>query len=150
VRSLIREMAAEKAIIISTHILEEVDAICTNTLIIADGRLCFRGTPAELQARSRVHNAVLLRLPEVDAIRVRGELARLPGVAAIDDLGPAGGDRRLRVCAREGRAIIAPVAERVRALGIEPGEISVDYGRLDEVFRNITLGSLSDTRRALT
>jgi len=150
VRTLIREMASEKAIIISTHILEEVDAICSNTLIIADGRLCFRGTPAELQSRSRLHNAVLLRLAEADAIRVRGELARLPGVRAVDDLGLEADGRRLRICAEEGRPIIAPVAERIRALGVEPEEISVDYGRLDEVFRTITLGSLSDTRRART
>jgi gliding motility-associated transport system ATP-binding protein len=52
VRTLIREMAAEKAIIISTHILEEVDAVCTRAIIIAAGRLLFDGTPAELRAAS--------------------------------------------------------------------------------------------------
>jgi len=52
VRSLIKEMAHKKAIIISTHILEEVDAICTRAIIIASGQLLFDGTPAELQARS--------------------------------------------------------------------------------------------------
>jgi ABC-2 type transport system ATP-binding protein len=52
VRTLIREMAADKAIIISTHILEEVDAVCTRAIIIAAGRLLFDGTPAELRARS--------------------------------------------------------------------------------------------------
>lgn len=52
VRKLIQEMAQEKVIIISTHILEEVDAVCTRAIIIASGKLLFDGTPAELQARS--------------------------------------------------------------------------------------------------
>ena len=52
VRTLIQEMASEKAIIISTHILEEVDAVCTRAIIIASGQLLFDGTPAELMSRS--------------------------------------------------------------------------------------------------
>jgi len=52
VRMLINEMAEHKAIIISTHILEEVDAICTRAIIIASGELLFDGTPAELLAKS--------------------------------------------------------------------------------------------------
>jgi len=52
VRTLIQEMAHEKAIVISTHILEEVDAICTRAIIIASGKMLFDGTPAELLSRS--------------------------------------------------------------------------------------------------
>ena len=52
VRTLIKQMAKEKAIVISTHILEEVDAVCTRAIIIAAGRLLFDGTPAELRKRS--------------------------------------------------------------------------------------------------
>jgi ABC-2 type transport system ATP-binding protein len=52
VRTMIAEMAADKAIIVSTHILEEVDAVCTRALIIADGTVAVSGTPAELRARS--------------------------------------------------------------------------------------------------
>lgn len=52
VRTLIKEMAAHKAIIISTHIMEEVDAICTRAIIIASGQLLFDGTPKELLAKS--------------------------------------------------------------------------------------------------
>ena len=56
VRNLIREMSRDKAIIISTHILEEVDAVCTRAIIIAQGRILFDGTPAELRARSDDNN----------------------------------------------------------------------------------------------
>ena len=51
VRDLIAGLAAEKAIVISTHILEEVDAVCTRAIIIAHGRIVADGTPAELQKR---------------------------------------------------------------------------------------------------
>ncbi len=50
VRELLRGMAADKAIIISTHILEEVDAVCTRAMIISRGRLLIDGTPDELRA----------------------------------------------------------------------------------------------------
>ena len=52
VRSLIRAMSPQKAIIISTHILEEVDAVCTRAVIIDKGRIVADGTPAELLAKS--------------------------------------------------------------------------------------------------
>lgn len=50
VREMIKEMAAEKAIVISTHILEEVDAVCTRAIVIADGELKADGTPEKLRA----------------------------------------------------------------------------------------------------
>lgn len=53
VRNLIKQMAQNKAIIISTHILEEVDAVCTRAIIIANGQLLFDGTPVELRRRSK-------------------------------------------------------------------------------------------------
>ena len=52
VRAMIREMALQKVIVLSTHILEEVDAICTRVIVIAHGRIVANGTPAELKARS--------------------------------------------------------------------------------------------------
>ena len=50
VREMIKEMAAEKSIVISTHILEEVDAVCTRAIVIADGAIKADGTPAQLKA----------------------------------------------------------------------------------------------------
>jgi ABC-2 type transport system ATP-binding protein len=52
VRALIVEIAREKTIVISTHILEEVDAVCTRAIIIAHGKLVADGTPAELKSRA--------------------------------------------------------------------------------------------------
>ena len=52
VRNMIRDMASQKAIVISTHILEEVEAVCTRTIIISEGQIVASGTAAELKARS--------------------------------------------------------------------------------------------------
>ena len=56
VRRLITEMAHRKTIVISTHILEEVEAVCTRAMIIARGRILADGTPAELKRRSATGN----------------------------------------------------------------------------------------------
>tara|TARA_B100000029_G_C17561858_1_gene953678 strand:- start:1239 stop:1976 length:738 start_codon:yes stop_codon:yes gene_type:complete len=56
VRNLIKKMAKKKAIIISTHILEEVDAVCSRAIIISSGKLLFDGTPEQLIAKSDQNN----------------------------------------------------------------------------------------------
>src|ERR671931_1927695 len=60
VRNLIRELGANKAIVFSTHILEEVDAACTRAIIIDRGKIVANGTPAELRAMSELAGAVTL------------------------------------------------------------------------------------------
>ena len=82
-RKIITAMQPEKAIIISTHLLEEVEAVCSRAIIIAHGRILADGTPAELAERSRHHNAVRLGVVSGADAQVRAELARLPGVAAV-------------------------------------------------------------------
>ncbi|MBT4717864.1 MAG: ABC transporter ATP-binding protein, partial [Rhodospirillaceae bacterium] len=62
VRELIAEMSADKAIVISTHILEEVSAVCSRAVIIAEGKIVFDGSPDELAGRSPTHNAVTVRV----------------------------------------------------------------------------------------
>jgi ABC-2 type transport system ATP-binding protein len=131
VRRLIREMARDKAIIISTHILEEVDAVCSRALIIARGRIVADGTPAELQARSEYHNAVRLRTP-ADA-QARAALEGLPHVARVEAY-----DDGFIVLPRDGRPIVAEVSDLVRAHGWQIDELTIELGRLDEVFRRLT------------
>ena len=83
VRELIKEMARDKAIIISTHILEEVDAVCTRAIIIAGGRLLFEGTPVELGAQSRLHNALTISV-NADSFHARLHLSQLEDVAGVE------------------------------------------------------------------
>jgi ABC-2 type transport system ATP-binding protein len=135
VRSLIRDMAPGKTIVISTHILEEVHAVCTRAIIIAHGRILADDTPAALEARSARHNAVTLTLAGGDAAAAREALAGLPGVAGVEDAGhgaltvlPAGGAQLLTAVGR----LLLERGWRVESLGVERGQ-------LDDVFRAITL-----------
>src|SRR5205814_1763014 len=74
-RSIIRAMQPEKAIVISTHLLEEVEAVCSRAIIIARGRILSDGAPAELAARSPRHNAAWLKVAVAAEARIRAELA---------------------------------------------------------------------------
>ena len=97
VRNLIRDMAKDKIIIISTHILEEVQAVCNRVMIIAHGKLLADDTPAGLIASSRYHNAVSLVVESAE--KVASALSELPQVARAElnegelTLFPAGSGR---------------------------------------------------------
>lgn len=133
VRNLIKTLAADKIIIISTHILEEVEAVCQRAIIIARGRLLADATPAELMARSRYHNAVSLRVANPD--EARAAIARLPQTAEVE-LDAATG--RLVAFPRPRRALAAEIAALARQQGWTVEDLRVETGRLDEVFRTIT------------
>ncbi len=143
VRKLIREMAASggKAIVLSTHILEEVEAVCTRAVVIARGRLVADHTPLELMARSRYHNAVVLALRGAEGA-VLQELARLPGVAGVEDGGTmtVSGRPQLRctVLAQRGQVIAETVSQHCRNRGWQVDGLRIEGGRLDDVFREIT------------
>ncbi|MGH7034247.1 MAG: ABC transporter ATP-binding protein [Stellaceae bacterium] len=136
VRTLITELAPSKAIIISTHILEEVDAVCTRAAIIAHGKLLADGTPGDLEARSRHHNAVRLAIAG-DAPDAVTALLRLPGVQSVEPVEDAEGPGFM-IFARDGHAIVAEVTDLVRTAGWPIVGIRVERGRLDDVFRAIT------------
>ena len=141
VRTLIREMASEKTIVISTHLLDEVSAVCSRAIVIAGGRLAVDTTPAALEARSRLHNAIRLRLAGLALEDARRELAGVPGVAAIDTLEREDAGIDLLLYAEGGQPIVTEVSRFVHARGWQVEEIRVERGELDEVFREITTGS---------
>jgi len=142
VRELIRGMAPRKAIVLSTHILEEVEAVCTRAVVISRGKVVADGTPQQLQARSRHHGAVSISIRGVGAGVARRELASLGAVAGVEELESVNGEARLVVFPRDGRAIVAEVGQAARQRGWEVAELHVQAGRLDEVFRAITAGEV--------
>jgi len=135
-RKIITAMRPEKAIIISTHLLEEVEAVCSRAIIIAHGRILADGPPAELAERSRHHNAVRLGVAAGDP-RVGADLLRLPGVAAVEPVRDGEGEA-LMIFAEPGRAVVTHVTDLARAHGWEVTGLRVERGRLDDVFREIT------------
>ena len=140
-RMLIAEMAKDKAIIVSTHILEEVNAVCTRAMIIAQGRLLFDGTPVQLEQRSKYHNAVQVTVRPASVDIAVQKLRSLPQVKDVEVLGHDNGQVRLMVFPVASAAIVDDVGQLLRAQGWPVDELSVESGRLDEVFRSITVAN---------
>ncbi len=140
VRELIRELGKNKAIIISTHILEEVDAVCDRAVIIDRGRVVMNGTPAELHAKSRRYNSVVVRVKADVAPKASKLLRGLPHVTAVESSAPVNGSVPLVVVPRDGRFIADEVGIAVRQNGIEVDEMHTQVVHLDEVFRQLTVG----------
>jgi ABC-2 type transport system ATP-binding protein len=139
-RTVITGMRPDKAIIISTHLLEEVEAVCSRAIIIAHGRILADGTPADLAQRSRHHNAVRLGIAGGADANIRAELAALPGVAAVEPAGAVGDG--LIVLPRGGHPVVGEIADLARNRGWTITGLQVERGRLDDVFREITTAPL--------
>lgn len=138
VRELIRDMARDKAIIVSTHILEEVEAVCTRAVVIDKGRIVADGTAEDLRQRAPNHGAVAIRVATDQAEIVMQALQRFPSIATVETLGKANGHLHLRALPKNGMSIAAEVTQAIRESAIVVEEIYVERGKLDDVFRQIT------------
>ena len=137
VRNLIRELGGSKAIVFSTHILEEVDAACSRAIIIDRGKIVANGTPAELRAMSESAGAVTLHASGADAETMSRKLAALEGVTRVEAL-----DGALRAYPRErsaGGGLVRAVVDLAGREGWRLDLLRTEEGQLDEVFRRITL-----------
>ncbi|TAL02842.1 MAG: ABC transporter ATP-binding protein [Rhodospirillaceae bacterium] len=145
VRSLIAEMAADKAIIISTHILEEVQAVCGRAVVIGQGRVLADGTAMDLLRRLPDFTAVSIVLPTAAAANAATVMRQLPGVAAVFET-PLDSDRtKLRMTPRQGMTLLEDVNRAVRFNAIPATEVYRDGGTLDDAFRMITTGDAAQT-----
>ncbi len=142
VRELIRAMAEDKIIVLSTHILEEVDAVCNRAIIIAAGRIVSDGTPGELVAQSRLHNAVSITVRGHAANGMRDDLASLPDVRRVDVVEANDGRLHFQILPEGQTLLIEAVGRMARERGWEVEELRVERGQLDEVFRKVTLGDI--------
>lgn len=138
VRRMISQMAENKCVILSTHILEEVDAVCTRAIIISGGRIVANGTPAELKRQSSLHEAVTVSLEGVAPAEARTAFEGLANIQAVKVLAESQGECTLQVLPANGSVIAPAVAELVRSRNWKSTQFRVEEGRLDEVFRNIT------------
>jgi ABC-2 type transport system ATP-binding protein len=139
VRGLIKRMGEKKAIIFSTHILEEVDAVCSRAVIIDRGRIVANGTPEELRRKSEYAGAVTLTVRGFPAVTITAKLNQLPAA------------KRTQVVKETGSKVTVTVFPKANANGeltravldVSQGwqveELHTEEGRLDEVFRSITM-----------
>tara|TARA_R110001592_G_scaffold175308_2_gene414345 strand:+ start:5607 stop:6563 length:957 start_codon:yes stop_codon:yes gene_type:complete len=134
VRELIRNLSKDKTVIISTHILEEVSAVCTRAMILASGKVVFDGTPTELAAKSDLHNAVRIRLQSTSQ-EILTELKALSDIQNVsqDESG------MITVYPVDGKAILSAVNAVLHKHNSLVEELHVESGQLDDVFRKVTL-----------
>jgi len=137
VRTLIRRMGSEKAIIFSTHILEEVEAACSRAIIIDQGKIVANGTPDELKAQSPFAGNVVVTVGNVSKAQLLPQIEALKGV------------EKFWIVAEKPEQVTFQVVPRGNVLPelLEAGtrnawkieHLDVEEGRLDDVFRSITL-----------
>ena len=145
VRTLISRMAKDKAIIISTHILEEVEAVCSRAVIIAEGRLVADGTAEALLRRLPEHDSVVVVVAVADAAAARVALADLAPDETLQVADATDGLVMLRLLAAgSGSAPLSEVAHRLKAAGVAIEALRGERGRLDDVFRLLTTRSEVD------
>jgi ABC-2 type transport system ATP-binding protein len=144
VRGIIRRMGEKKAIIFSTHILEEVDAVCSKAIIIDRGKVVANGTPAELRQRSDWAGAVTARFGNITNGSLKHKLLQLGPVKRVDVLEEKPAGMLVRIYPREnGKDLAGTVATLSQTEKWSIHELHTEEGRLDEVFRTITMPDTS-------
>ena len=132
-------MSAEKVIILSTHILDEVDAVCTRAMIIAKGQVVADDTPAGLRAMSKIHGAVSLTLNNSDPEKLLSCIQDVNGVKEAKILEQDAEQFKVRVFPDSPDIVIADQLMSVLSSNnYDVKSVFVEQGRLDEVFRTIT------------
>ncbi|REJ73245.1 MAG: ABC transporter ATP-binding protein [Acidobacteria bacterium] len=143
VQDLLGSLAGNKAIVLSTHILDEAERICNRALILSQGRILVDATPGELMRRAPGHNSVLVafrgEVPADLAARIAAEAwcERCAAVAlpAAPGSSPAAA---LEVVPRDSENRLSEVLELVRSYDVS--DVRLHEGRLDDLFREVTKG----------
>ncbi len=136
VRNLINAMSDDKIIIISTHILEEVAALCNRIIIVSEGKIATDETPDTLIRRSRYHNAVTLQFePTGQPDQAAAMIGQLAG---IDHVETDAATRSITAFPANNALIVTAIADMAREENWPLEQLHLEAGRLDEVFRSVT------------
>ncbi len=139
VRNLIKNMGQDKCIILSTHILEEVEAVCSRVIIISEGHVVADGTPEEIRSRSSLYNVVEMDIHQVDPTEVIDKFKNLSVVENVEKLSSNGDSlQKFRVYPRKKDNIISSLSDMIRKEGWALSSLHQNTGKLDEVFRTLT------------
>jgi ABC-2 type transport system ATP-binding protein len=139
VRKLIRELGQNHTVLLSTHILPEVEAVCNRVVVIAAGRIAAQGSPDELRASRRMQARVLVEC-KAPADSLQSTLSRLAGVQKVEMLG-SDGDRAYVTAAirpKEGYDVREEAARVVMQQGWPLREIRLEHATLEEFFVQVT------------
>lgn len=134
VRQLILQMAKDKAIIISTHILEEVNAVCSDAIIIAEGKIVASGKPKELSQKNPKHNSVFVKLHNTQVDTILNEILQLKNVDRVN----IDARNSVVVLPKKGKSILSEVAAVLRDKNAPLESLYEISGSLDDSFRAFT------------
>ena len=141
IRNLIKSMSKSKVIILSTHILEEVEAVCTRVLIIDKGRNIFDGTASEMKRKSENAGTLTLEFSVGNASEMAERLKLVDGVAK-SEAGDASGENAIVKVTPSKQAdrceVRRKIYEVVKNQGWNLSQMKIEEGRLDEVFYTMT------------
>ncbi|HEV2327981.1 MAG TPA: ATP-binding cassette domain-containing protein [Verrucomicrobiae bacterium] len=140
IRNLIRQMGEHKAIIFSTHILEEVEAVCSRAIIIDRGQIVANGTPEELKRKSESGGSVLVAVGGATAAQLMERFSNIPNARKTDIVKEQNEEVWARVypaASNRNGELVRNIMTAINGWKIE--ELRTEEGRLDEVFRSITL-----------
>jgi len=139
VRSLIQNMSEERTILISTHILEEVDAVCTRAMIISEGRVVGYGTPDELLSQSLYRNSIIVSVNSEDHVPWMNDFNQLDFVYSVEHLSEKQqGLVTMRLYPENKESIAPQLKHYLFSKNIPIEQFIVNRGRMDEVFRELT------------
>ena len=139
VRTLIKNMSEDRTILISTHILEEVDAVCTRAMIISEGRVVGYGTPDELMSQSLYRNSVTVSVNAEDHIPLMNDFNKLDFVYSVEHLPEKRqGLVTMRLFPQNKESITRQLEHYLFSKKIPIEQFVVDRGRMEEVFRKLT------------
>ena len=133
-RELIKNLAQDKIVIMSTHILEEVTAVCSRAIIIAEGKIVADGTPADLESKSRYHQAVSVRLN--NAYDLASDLVGVEAIGSVEE--DSEQELTYTILAKDGESIFPRVSAIAQEKQWPVSEFHVQRGQLEDVFRTVT------------
>jgi ABC-2 type transport system ATP-binding protein len=144
IRNLIKRMGEKKTVILSTHILPEVQATCHRVLIISRGKLVADGAPHELTGQFRGDETVEVAVTGATADQLRATLSRIPGVAWLEVR--EGTEVWAKITAERTTDLREPIFRAVVDAGWTLLELHREKTSLEQVFRQLT--SAEEVRRA--
>ena len=140
VRNLIKRMGERKAIIISTHILEEVDAVCSDVIIINNGKLVASGIPSELKEKSKSAGSINVTVVDKSSNEITEEFQKIDEVDKVICLNEQEGQCRVQVIPKDKTK--DELSCKIHHICMEKKwilkELHPNLGKLDDVFRDIT------------
>ena len=132
IRDLVKQLATKTTVLLSTHILSEVEATCERVLVIMQGELRADSKLAELRSANAAVVAV-----EASASGVAELLEKVNGVTSVEKIGEAAGFARWRVTSTAAEDVCPALFEAMRATSWKIGELRPEPKTLERVFRDL-------------